>query len=111
MNVAELIELLKTCDPNALVVINDEPIIDDDKNIMEGAMMRVESIETGWTYPDMFSDLTFSLRPVGEYLVPAIRLLGHNNQSTDPECNLTINGLAPMKDVPIVPIKRLPSPR
>lgn len=103
MTVAELIERLMACDPQALVVINDEPILD-----ITGKMMLVDSVERGWTYPDMTCDLTFSMLPVGDYLVPAVRLLGVNDKPTPPDFAPTINGTSPMKEVRPHRPKRLP---
>lgn len=108
MTVSELIELLKTCDPKAVVVVNEEPMIDDDRDAMEGAMQRVAAVETGWAEGNIATDLTFCLRPIGDILVPAIRILGINSEETDPDRKITYNGLEPMKDAQIVPIKRLP---
>ncbi len=98
MTVEELINLLKACDQKAMVVINDTAVIEGDRNIMDGAMAIVEAVEPGWTSPDIESDLPFSLRPIGSYLIPAVRLLGHNDEPTDPEQKLTINGISPMKE-------------
>ncbi len=109
MKVSELMRLLATCDPNALVVMNDTPITENDENIMEGAMQRVAAVETGWANPDIEWDITFSLRPIGTYLVPAIRLVGCSDQETDPAHEITINGVSAMKDVEVISIKKIGS--
>ena len=108
MTVTELIELLNTCDPKALVVVNEEPMFVDDRNIMQGAMQAVDALEVGWSDEEIVSDMTFSMRPIGNYLVPAVRIMGGNHEPTDPNRDHTINGVGPMKDVEIQPIKRLP---
>jgi hypothetical protein len=109
MTVAELIEILKTCDPKALVVVNEQPMIDFERDVMERAMQLVTAVQPGWTYGDIESDMSFSLVPVGSYLVPAVRILGVNHEETTIHDSPTINGVAPMKDVLISPIKKLES--
>lgn len=108
MTVEDLISLLKTCDQRARVIINDEPICEDDVNLMAGASQNVEAVEIGWCSRDIVSDLTFSLRPIGEYLEPAVRLIGVNTEPTNPEHLITINGLSPMKDAEVSPPLKLP---
>jgi len=108
MTVSELIDLLKTCDPKARVVVNEEPIVEDDRDVMAGTMQDVEALESGWVDDMIESDLTFSLRPIGAYLVPAVRIMGCNHEATDPEQKIIYNGLEPMRDVEVVPIKRIP---
>lgn len=107
MTVAELIELLKTCDPKARVVVSMEPI--DEEMLMEGAREDVEALEIGWVDRMIESDLIFSLRPIGDYLEPAVRILGRNHEPTNPDHKITYNGLEPMKDAVVAPTKRLPA--
>lgn len=106
MTVAQLIELLKTCDQGARVVVSMEPL--GEEMLMQNAREDVEALEIGWVDKIIESDLTFSLRPIGGYLEPAVRILGGNHKPTNPDAKIIYNGLEAMKDVQIVPIKRLP---
>lgn len=96
MKVRELIEALSACDPDARVVLNEPPIIEGDHNIMEGAMQEVVGLEVGWASADISSDLTFCLKEIRSYTTPAVRLVGPNDEPTNPDMKLTINGRGPV---------------
>lgn len=101
MTVADLIALLQNCDSAARVILNDEPVIEDDENLMEHSMQDVIGIEKGWTDGPMPGasrlaidrDLTFSLKPIGPYLVPAVRIVGVASEPTDPARRIVFNGI------------------
>lgn len=93
MKVCELIEALSKMPPDAELLVADEPIIDDDEQINESALQKVVALELGWCSRGIEWDITFSPREVPGYTKPAVRLLGYNDEPTDPNMKLTINGV------------------
>lgn len=95
MRVKELIERLQACDPNAVVVIADELVTDDDEPVNEGAMQGIVDLEEGWVCDPYFSapsesgitefevDMSFSLNRF-QGSMRAMHLRGYSEEKTNP---------------------------
>lgn len=79
MTVAELIDLLKGCDPNAVVVATTKLAIclDDPDPEAFNNVHKITGLEVGYTAADLMDwDMSFVKKPVDYATTPTVRLLG-----------------------------------
>lgn len=106
MKVLELIKLLQEHDPEAYVLMPDEPFLDRDRNIVYGlSFQSIAEVELGW------SDNTW---PHGDEMIPVMEsdISFHSGQEPDPERlqNIYSGNTPPLvKAVRIVGINQKPT--